>query len=239
MIGQVAVDVLTNFFARAAVSRSTSRSSRVPMLPDLRPEAPAPRVATEADADSVTRVLVDAFRSDPMWGTWAFPKRHRRRANRHLVFKAFVAGALRYPATWIASGGTAIAMWIPPGGTGLTTQQEVQLEADLRARIGPNETSRILGTLDTFAAIEPTQPHYYLSLLGTDPAYAGRGYGQRLLRHNLAAIDREDAAAYLDCADELVPLYMRFGFRVIGSLFLPDGPRSNGMWRPPHGGPSR
>jgi GNAT superfamily N-acetyltransferase len=236
MIGQVAVDVLPSFFAKAAVSGSASRSSRVPMLSDLRPEGLAPRLATEADADTVTRVLVDAFRSDAMWGAWAFPKRHSRRANRHLVFRAFVAGALRYPATWIASGDTAIAMWIPPRGTGLTTQQEVQLEADLRARIGPSETSRILGTLDTFAAMEPTQPHYYLSLLGTDPASAGRGYGQRLLRHNLAAIDKEDAASYLDCADELVPFYMRFGFGVIGSLFLPDGPRSNGMWRPPRGG---
>lgn len=52
------------------------------MLPDLRPEAFAPRVATEADADVVTRVLVDAFRGDPMWGTWAFPKPRSRRANR-------------------------------------------------------------------------------------------------------------------------------------------------------------
>ena len=35
----------------------------------------------------------------------------------------FVAGALRYPASWIAPGDTATAMSIPPRGTGLTTQQ--------------------------------------------------------------------------------------------------------------------
>ena len=84
--------------------------------------------------------------------------------------------------------------------------------------------------------MEPAEPHYYLSLFGTDPACAGRGYGQRLLAHNLAAIDTEGAAAYLDCADGLVPLYTRFGFSVTGSFFLPDGPRSNGMWRPPVAG---
>jgi GNAT superfamily N-acetyltransferase len=205
-------------------------------LPALDPAALAPRIATGADAETVTRVLVDAFRGDPMWGPWAFPKRRGRRANRDVVFRAFVAGALRYPATWIAPGDSAVAVWIPPGGTGLTTEQEVRLEADLRARIGPGETTRILATLDRFAAIEPTEPHYYLSLLGTDPAAAGRGCGQRLLRHNLAAIDREGAAAYLDCADELVPIYTRFGFRVVGSFLLPDGPRSNGMWRAPIGG---
>jgi len=197
-------------------------------------EALAPRVATEADADLVTRVLVDAFRGDPMWGTRAFPKRRGRRANRHVVFRTFVAGALRYPATWVTPG-DAVAMWTPPGGAGLTTEQEVQLEADLRARVGVDEARRIFETLDMFVAMEPAEPHYYLSLLGTDPACAGRGYGQRLLAHNLAAIDTEGAAAYLDCADELAPLYTRFGFSVTGSFFLPDGPRSNGMWRAPVG----
>lgn len=203
------------------------------MLPDLRHGTFAPRVATATDADTVTRVLVDAFREDPMWGSWAFPEQGSRRANRHVVFRAFVAGALRYPATWVAPDTTAVAMWIPPGGTGLTAEQEDQLEADLRAQIGAEETNRIFGTLDTFAATEPPEPHYYLSLLGTDPASAGHGHGQRLLTHNLAVIDREGAAAYLDCADELVPLYMRFGFRVTRSFILPRGPRSNGMWRPP------
>jgi len=132
-------------------------------------EALAPRVATEADADLVTRVLVDAFRGDPMWGTRAFPKRRGRRANRHVVFRTFVAGALRYPATWVTPG-DAVAMWTPPGGAGLTTEQEVQLEADLRARVGVDEARRIFETLDMFVAMEPAEPHYYLSLLGTDPA---------------------------------------------------------------------
>ena len=44
-----------------------------------------------------------------------------------------------------------------------------------------------------------------------------------MLRHNLALIDREGAAAYLDCADELVPLYMRFGFRVAGPASFRTG----------------
>ena len=192
----------------------------------------APRVATEADAETVTRVLVDAFRDDPMWGAWAFPNPRTRRANRHAVFAAFVAGGLRYPATWLAPRDAAVAMWIPPGQTGLTVRQEVRLEAELRARLGAAESNRILQALDMFVALTPTEPHYYLSLLGTDPAYAGRGYGQQLLAHTLAVIDAIGAPAYLDCADDLVPLYRRFGFRVIGSFVLPEGPRSNGMWRP-------
>jgi GNAT superfamily N-acetyltransferase len=178
-------------------------------------------------------VLVDAFRNDVMWGNWAFPDPCHRRTNRHVVFRAFVAGALRYRATWVGPSNAAVAMWVPPGGTGLTADEEAALEAELRDRIGSDETSRIFKALDLFVDLEPAEPHYYLSLLGTDPAHAGRGHGKRVLAHSLAALDAEHAAAYLDCADDLVPLYARFGFRVVGSFSLPDGPRSNGMWRRP------
>jgi len=193
----------------------------------------ATRVAAANDAATVTRVLVDAFQHDLMWSAWAFPTASTRRLNRAVVFGAFVGGALRYPTTWIAPDDAAVAMWIPPGGTGLTTEEEVRLEASLRIRLGVKETGRILRALDLFAPMTPTEPHYYLSLLGTDPARAGHGWGRQLLRHSLSSIDAEAMPSYLDCADELVPLYQRFGFHVVGSLVLPDGPRSSGMWRPP------
>lgn len=204
------------------------------MLPDLAraPDA-TPRVAVVSDATLVTRVLTDAFVDDPMWGAWAFPRRRDRRDHRAAVFRVFVEGALRYPATWIAPDDAAIAMWIPPASKGITTMQEVRLEADLRHRLGADQAGRIFRAFDLFEAMLPSEPHYYLSLLGTDPVYAGLGIGRRLLAHSLSVIDREGAAAYLDCADDLMPLYERFGFRAIGSVVLPDGPRSNGMWREP------
>jgi GNAT superfamily N-acetyltransferase len=191
-----------------------------------------PRVATRDDAELVTRLLVDAFGNDAMWGEWAFPDARGREANRTAVFRTLVDGALRYPTTWIMPGDTAVAVWIPPGGTALAPDQERRLQADLRGRVGADEAARILTSLDLFEEMEPIEPHYYLSLLGTDPACAGRGWGRQLLAHNLRAVDEAGAPAYLDCADHLVPFYERFGFRVVGSLLLPGGPRSNGMWRP-------
>jgi GNAT superfamily N-acetyltransferase len=191
-------------------------------------------VATPADADLVTRLLVEAFDNDPMWGAWAFPTVSSRRANRQAVFRIFVDGALRYPATWIASGTSAVTVWIPPGKADLTAVQEEQLEQLFRDRLGPRQAERVLESLDRLVAMEPKEPHYYLSLFGTHPRYAGHGYGKALLAYNLEQIDRQGVAAYLDCADELVPFYSRFGFEVIGSVTLADGPRSNGMWRSAH-----
>jgi len=195
----------------------------------------APRVATPADAALVTRILVDAFADDPMWGAWAFPDECDRRAHRRAVFRLFVDGALRYPSTWIAAGESAVAMWIPPRATAVSPEQEAALETELRTRLGAEQAARIFQAFDLFDTMTPTEPHYYLSLLGTDPAHSGKGHGRRLLADTLRVVDSERAAAYLDCADELVPFYARFGFELIGSVLLPEGPRSNGMWRPSYG----
>jgi ribosomal protein S18 acetylase RimI-like enzyme len=90
-----------------------------------------------------------------------------------------------------------------------------------------------LDAFEMVAEARPTEPHYYLTLLGTDPAYSGRGIGRRLLSANLEQVDAEGGAAYLEAADELVPLYERHGFRVLHRFDLARGPTVNCMWRNP------
>lgn len=190
-----------------------------------------PASAGEADAARLTRLLTDSFHADGVWGSWAFPQPETRRTNRRALFELFVEGALRYPCSWLAEGETAASVWIPPGGTDLSAAQEAALEALLRVSSGV-DLDRVQHAFEMFDSVRPAEPHYYLSLLGTDPAHAGCGHGQRLLAHNLAWIDAQgEVGAYLDTSDELVPLYRRHGFQVIASFVLRDGPRVNGMWR--------
>lgn len=191
-----------------------------------------PRPATPAEATLVTRVLVDAFEHDPMWGSWAFPDPATRRHHRESVFRLLVEGALRYPEVWLAADESAVAVWIPPGGTELSPETEEQIDAVLRESLGPR-SGAVLRAFELFDEARPREPHHYLSLFGTDPAHHGRGHGQRLLRSNLDRLDAMAAPAYLEAADELVPLYERFGFRVTSRFDLADGPTVNGMWRDP------
>lgn len=194
--------------------------------------AVGPRVATSADALVVTRILVDAFRDDPMWGPWAFPDPTTRRQSRDTVFGLLVEGALRYPWVWMSAGKAAAAVWIPPGGSELSPDQEQQINAVLYESLGARAAS-VLEAFERFAEARPCEPHYYLTLLGTDPAYSGRGIGQRLLSANLERLDAAGAAAYLEASDQLVPLYERFGFQVRTRFELSGGPSVNGMWREP------
>lgn len=76
-------------------------------------------------------------------------------------------------------------------------------------------------------------PHFYLSLLATDPAQRGLGHGLRLLEDNLREVDAQGAPAYLEASNPAnVRLYERHGFRLTGSFDLPaDGPTVHTMWR--------
>ena len=76
--------------------------------------------------------------------------------------------------------------------------------------------------------------HYYLSLLGTHPDHRGQGIGMALLAQNLAVIDAEHAAAYLESSNPVNnERYASVGFEPIGQFAHPgDGPAVTTMWRP-------
>ena len=87
----------------------------------------------------------------------------------------------------------------------------------------------------------PGWKRYAASLLATDPAHRGHGHGHghglRLLADNLRRLDAGGARAYLDASNPVnVPLYERYGFRLLGAFDLPDGgPTVHAMWRTPRG----
>jgi len=66
---------------------------------------------------------------------------------------------------------------------------------------------------------KPAQPHYYLGVLGLDPALQGRGLGMQLLKSfcERSAADPLSAGVYLETASPSnVRFYERAGFEVSG-----------------------
>lgn len=195
------------------------------------------RICGPADLDTVVGILVGAFHDDPTWSR-VFPDEVRRPAHLRALWGSFVAGALRYPATWLASGAAATAVWIPPGGTELSEEQEVELELALIELLASG-ADQVMGVLDAFEEAHPRhEPHFYLTLLGTDVARRGRGVGLALLERSLQQVDAVNAPAYLEASNPAnVALYARYGFEVFDSFALPDGGgRVTTMWRAPRYG---
>ncbi len=57
------------------------------------------------------------------------------------------------------------------------------------------------------------EPHWYLPLIGVDPAHQGEGHGDALMAYALARCDRDHAPAYLESSKPRnIPFYRRYGF---------------------------
>ncbi len=86
----------------------------------------------------------------------------------------------------------------------------------------------------------PTDPHWYLPLIGVDPSQQGKGYGSALMQHALVPCDRDNKIAYLESSNPSsnheprnIPLYERHGFEILGTIQVGTSPPIFPMLRKP------
>jgi GNAT superfamily N-acetyltransferase len=188
------------------------------------------RAASDADVDGVTAVLTSAFEHDPLW-RWALPDMESLEA----WWRFYVESAVRYPLVWIAGDFAACSIWIPPGGTELTDEEELRVDPLIRSLAGPRAPD-VLELLERFDATHPSgPPHYYLTLLGTAPSHRGQGIGMALLAENLRAYDADGVPSYLESSNPANDRrYAAVGYEPVGSFTTPQGEHTvTTMWRSP------
>jgi GNAT superfamily N-acetyltransferase len=199
---------------------------------------PPTRVATEADLGAIAAVLAGAFDSDPVWG-WGFEdaEHERKLAALQAVFGFCAAAAIGHGWVRVTEGVEAIALWIPPGEPEMSPAEAERLPALIEEECGPVSAPRVKDLMAAFERTHPSEPpHFYLSLLGTDPNHAGHGLGIGLLAANLREIDAAGAPAYLESSNPVnLPRYERLGFRPLGEVELVPGIPATQMWRQPGG----
>jgi ribosomal protein S18 acetylase RimI-like enzyme len=100
--------------------------------------------------------------------------------------------------------------------------------------VATEDHEKVFGFMGQMGEYHPTEPHWYLPLIGVDPARQGRGYGSALLRHALAVADRDKLPAYLEATSpNNRRLYERYGFESIGEIQHADSPPMWPMLRKP------
>jgi ribosomal protein S18 acetylase RimI-like enzyme len=136
---------------------------------------------------------------------------------------------------WTTDGLESVAVWAPPGRWHTTVRQDTAYATSL---LHPRLVLRlpmVVWGLTGAQRLHPEEPpHWYLAILGTDPAAQGRGLGSAMMAPILEECDRDGVGAYLESSrEENIDFYGRHGFRVTSERRLPRGPSLWPMWREP------
>lgn len=189
------------------------------------------RTAGPADIDAIVATLTTAFFDDPLWGP-AFPDPVRRAEQAAAMWRVYVTSALRYPWTLVTAQAEAASLWIPPGGMELTHEEETALEELLVRTAGQEAAEGIMEIGAQLAAARPSDPHFYLTLLGTHADHRGRGLGMGLVREALARIDDLGEPTYLESSNPANDArYQSVGFVPHGRITVAGGHVVTTMWR--------
>lgn len=192
------------------------------------------RTVTPADGPAVSRALSGAFYDDPVF-RWIYPDDDRRRAVISPAFDLFGEAIGRHGVSHVAGDGVGAALWVPPGEKVVDDDQAEAFGVALLA-LSPEDADRLRTCFEVMEGAHPSEPTWYLNLLGVVPEHQGEGIGSAMLRRALERTDEAGEPAYLEATSEdNRRLYERFGFRAVGALPLPEGPTMWAMWRDPAG----
>lgn len=188
-------------------------------------------VAGRHDAVHLGTLLGEAFANDPV-ARWTL-------GDPRAIAATYVAFARRVYVPLGASHvspGRGGAMWLPPGvHAGTDIMASLAVGAALTRFSGVSHIRRALLLDDAMRRHHPTEPHYYLFLVGVVPPARGQGLASALLRETLAQADARGVPCYLENSNPANRrLYERLGF--VGSTPFTAGsdcPPLVPMWREP------
>ncbi|MFJ4689147.1 GNAT family N-acetyltransferase [Streptomyces sp. NPDC088789] len=200
-------------------------------MPNTQPNSRTPRTAVAEDADSISRSLARAFDDDPMM-RWFFPDEAVREASLSEYFATLFTRQYVRNAVCERTE-SAASFWVPPEAQAKAVP-DAETIAELQRILG-DRAELFRDAVTAAGAHTPREPHWYLALIGADPAAQGTGQGAALLRSGLAKADAAGLPAYLESSKkENLPFYEHFGFAVRQEVRLPGGgPMLWAMWRDP------
>jgi ribosomal protein S18 acetylase RimI-like enzyme len=189
---------------------------------------PAAVTAKGKDKDRVVDAIVLAFARDPVM-RWGYPEPHGYLEHFKSFAKVSCGRAFEHDSAHQISDFSGAAVWLPPG-----------VELDQDAMVGQLERTLdgqrlkvVFAMLEQMGRYHPAEPHWYLWMIGVDPAKQGRGYGKALLRYALNRIDQQGIPAYLENSNPAnTGLYEQHGFQVLGTVQVADAPPVLPMLRP-------
>lgn len=197
-------------------------------MPSLEPTS-AVHSLDEASADAAFATIVLAFVTDPA-ARWSWPRADDFLRNMPLLARAFGGTSFALGTAYGIEGTAGVALWLPPN----TSPDEAALVALIERTAPASIQQDAAGVFEQMAAFHPHEPHWYLPLIGVDPARQGQRLGDKLMAHALARCDADRLPAYLESSNPLnLSFYRRHGFEEVGKIQVGSSPTLVPMVRKP------
>lgn len=191
--------------------------------------APVVYSIDEASSEAAFAALVLAFSTDPA-ARWSWPQPDDFLRNMPLLARAFGGKSFGLGTAFGIDRLAGVALWLPPG-----VSSDEEALSELIEHTAPAEVQKdAAGVFEQMAGFHPKEPHWYLPLIGVDPARQGQRFGDKLMAHALARCDAEQMPAYLESSNPSnLSFYRRHGFEALGEIQVGSSPTLVPMLRRP------
>jgi hypothetical protein len=178
-----------------------------------------------------------AFHQYPL-STYIYPDETERTCRLSLMFSISLRYTFCYGEIITTPDITGVACWLPPESTTVSNGRLLRtgaltplLKMGLPGLYRINKAETYMRSTHQRCISES---HWYLWVLGVDPAYHGQGIGGMLLLTGLQRVDASGLPCYLETMNpNNVSLYQKFGFAIASEGNVPGSNlRMWGMVRP-------
>ena len=181
---------------------------------------------TRKDRDAGAAVLGRAFTEYELL-QYYFPDETERQAVAVTFGFIALSVCLKYGDVYASSAKMeGVSAWLPPGKAPFGGWQIIRsVPPSVLFRFGRQGASRMQAYgryVDNVHRKLVPYPHWYLQIIGVDPAYQGQGFSSQLVRPMLERIDREYLPCFLETnIEKNVAIYQRFGFGIVSEDEIP------------------
>ncbi|MGB7088358.1 MAG: GNAT family N-acetyltransferase [Phormidesmis sp.] len=187
------------------------------------------KIAAIFDEAPAVDVLVRAFASDPVI-RWTWPELPSYVTHFPSFVQVFGGKAFAQGSAYYVDGYAGVALWLPPA----IHPDEEALSNLLQRTVSEQRQRDLFAVFEEMDRYHPSEPHWYLPLIGIDPSQQSQGYGSALMRHALMQCDRDQTLAYLESTSvKSIPFYQRHGFKLLGTIQVGTSPPLFPMLRKP------
>lgn len=177
----------------------------------------------------IVDVITLAFSSDPV-SRWVYPNSQQYLEYFPNFIRLFAGKAFETETAHYLNGFSAAALWLPPG----VEPDEDALVALFETTVEKKLHDDLFAFFEQMGKFHPTEPHWYLPMIGVDPVRQNKGCGAMLLKYALSICDREGLPAYLESSNPRnITLYLRHGFKLVGTIQAGSSPPMFPMRREP------